>query len=69
MQADSLDDNIADVVAEVRSGAIDPKQGRVIIAAHQWRAAHLNATQAATQAAVRAGYSKKTAQIIGSENL
>ena len=65
MQADSLDDNIADVVAEARSGAIDPKQGRVIIAAHQWRAAHLNATQAA----VRAGYSKKTAQIIGSENL
>ena len=38
MQADALDDDIADVVADVLSGTVDPQAGRVAIWAHQWRA-------------------------------
>ena len=41
MQADALDDDIADVVADIRSGELDPQAGRVIIWAHQWRASKM----------------------------
>ena len=41
MQADALDDDIADVVEDIRSGVLDPQAGRVIIWAHQWRAAKM----------------------------
>ncbi len=38
MQADALDDDIQDVVDEVRRGKLDPQAAQVIIRAHQWRA-------------------------------
>ncbi len=42
LQADGLDDDVADVVQEVREGKLDPKAAKVIIWAHQWRAARMN---------------------------
>ena len=41
LQADALDDDIAGVVEDIRDGTIDPQAGRVIIWAHQWRAAKM----------------------------
>ena len=41
MQADALDDDITGVIKEIRDGTLDANQGRVIINAHQWRAAAL----------------------------
>ena len=38
MQADALDDDIAEIVDEVRRGKLDPQAAQVIIRAHQWRA-------------------------------
>ncbi len=41
LQADALDDDIAGVVQEIRDGTLDANAGRVIIWAHQWRAARM----------------------------
>ncbi len=38
MQADALDDDIQEVVNQIRSGTLEPHAGQVIIRAHQWRA-------------------------------
>lgn len=38
MLADALDDDINEVVQEVRSGALEPQAAQVIIRANQWRA-------------------------------
>lgn len=40
-QGDYLDDEMAEVVDEVRSGALDPQAGRVVLAGMQWRASKL----------------------------
>ena len=41
LQADALDDDIAGVVEEIRNGTLDANAGRVIVWAHQWRAAKM----------------------------
>jgi len=41
LQADALDDDIADVMQEIRDGTLDAQAGRVIIWAMQWRAAKM----------------------------
>ena len=41
LQADALDDDIADVIEEIRNGTLDANAGRVIIWANQWRAANM----------------------------
>lgn len=40
-QADLMDDRILETIAKIESGELTPEQGRVIIAALQWRAAKL----------------------------
>lgn len=41
MQADALDDDIQEVVNQIRSGALKPEAGRVVIWALQWRASKM----------------------------
>lgn len=40
-QADCLHDDMADIEAEIRSGALDPQAARIIIWSKQWRASKL----------------------------
>ena len=40
-QADALDDEMADVMAEVRAGRMDPAAARVLLSGLQWRASKL----------------------------
>ncbi len=41
LQADALDDEIQEIVNEIRSGSLDPNAGRVVIWATQWRASKM----------------------------
>jgi hypothetical protein len=40
-QADALDDEMAEVIAAVRTGRMDPQAGRVVLSGMQWRASKL----------------------------
>jgi hypothetical protein len=40
-QADALDDEIAEVIAKVGDGRMDPHAGKVVLAGLQWRASKL----------------------------
>jgi len=41
LQADGLDDDIQDVINDIKDGTIDPNAGRVVIWGLQWRASKL----------------------------
>jgi hypothetical protein len=41
-QADSVDDDIVDMLDEVKTGTLDPQAARVLLAGYQWRASKLS---------------------------
>lgn len=41
-QADSVDDDIVEMLGEVKSGVLDPNAARVLLAGYQWRASKLS---------------------------
>lgn len=41
LQGDSCDEDIVEVLAEVRTGTLDPQAARVLLAGLQWRASKL----------------------------
>lgn len=41
IQADRVEEDIAEVIDEVRAGTLDPQAGRVVLAGMQWRASKL----------------------------
>lgn len=57
LQGDVMDEDIGEVIDEVRSGAMDPQAGRVVLAGLQWRAAKLAPKKYGDKIAVDANHS------------
>lgn len=41
LQADAVDDEIVEMLGEVKTGTLDPQAARVLLAGYQWRASKL----------------------------